>query len=674
MKYFLPEWEKITSDKVLLNYVKGYDIELNSATPIDYSLSNTGNTHLLSPAEKIFLEQEIAKLLQKGVLEEVAHTQGEFISPVFFRPKPNGSFRMILNLKNFNQSVKYYHFKMDTLQSALLLMEQNCFMASIDLQDAYYTVPIKNSSRKYLRFMHKNKVYQYTCLPNGLASAPRIFTKLLKPVMSELRKQGYSCLSYIDDIYIQGISKEECSQAVSQALRLFQNLGFKVHPEKSVLEPSHTLTFLGFVLDSQSMTLRPKKERIEKTMKQIQTLKVKPQITVRELAQVIGLLVSLFPGIKYGPLFYRQMELVKIKCLKENRGDYEKRVTLSIGAHDEIEWWEKNLPFAYNHILEPEPHMVIETDASSLGWGAVCQKMSRKANGKWSTREKRYHINVLELLAIFFALKTLGSVMHGKHIRIMTDSTTAVAYVTAMGGTHSIECNKVSTAIWKWALSKNIWLSCYHLPGKANLKADLLSRKFNESTEWMLNQNVFHKITSLWGKPGIDLFASRLNKQTTPFVSWRPDPDALFIDAFSFSWHNYFFYAFPPFSLIGRVLQKIRQEKAQGILIFPLWTTQAWYSKVLSMIIAMPRLLPLEENLLSLPTVVKQGPHPLWHKLQLVACLISGKHSDIEVFQKTLPLSSWPHGGIQHRSNTYVIKGNGIDFAQQDRLIHFAPL
>lgn len=132
----------------------------------------------------------------------------------------------------------------------------------------------------------------------------------------------------------------------------------------------------------------------------------------------------------------------------------------------------------------------------------------------------------------------------------MTDSTTAVAYVTAKRGTRSTECNKVSSAIWKWAFSKKIWLSCYHLPGKVNLKADSLSHKFNESTEWMLSQNVFHKITSLWGKPGI---ASCLNKQMTPFVSWRPDPDALFIDAFSFNWHNYFSYAFPPFSLIGRV-------------------------------------------------------------------------------------------------------------------------
>ena len=97
---------------------------------------------------------------------------------------------MILNLRNLNESVKYYHFKMDTLQSAMKLVEPNSYMASIDLKDAYYSVAISKCSRKYLRFLHKNTLYQYTCLPNGLASAPRAFTKLLKPVLSEVRRMG----------------------------------------------------------------------------------------------------------------------------------------------------------------------------------------------------------------------------------------------------------------------------------------------------------------------------------------------------------------------------------------------------------------------------------------------------------------------------------------------------
>ena len=94
---------------------------------------------------------------------------------------------MILNLNDLNEQIEKHHFKMDSLWSAVRLMPPNCFMASIDLTDAYYSVPIANEHRKYLRFYWQGSLYEYTCLPNGLSPAPRYFTKLMKPVYSVLR-------------------------------------------------------------------------------------------------------------------------------------------------------------------------------------------------------------------------------------------------------------------------------------------------------------------------------------------------------------------------------------------------------------------------------------------------------------------------------------------------------
>ena len=55
----------------------------------------------------------------------------------------------------------------------------------------------------------------------------------------------------------------------------------------------------------------------------------------------------------------------------------------------------------------------------------------------------------------------------------------------------------------------------------------------------------------LWGEPDIDIFASRLNYQTLPCVSWRPDPQATAIDAFTLNWNYSLIYAFPSISLIA---------------------------------------------------------------------------------------------------------------------------
>ena len=86
---------------------------------------------------------------------------------------------------------------MDTLYTIIKLVEKDCFMASIDLKDAYYSVPIAASYRKYLKFSWKGSLYQFTCLPKGLSCGPRKFTKLLKPALSDLHFKG----TYIQWLY-----------------------------------------------------------------------------------------------------------------------------------------------------------------------------------------------------------------------------------------------------------------------------------------------------------------------------------------------------------------------------------------------------------------------------------------------------------------------------------------
>ena len=92
---------------------------------------------------------------------------------------------------------------METIHTATELMKKNCYTASIDLRDAYYSVPVCKDHRKYLKFSWRNVLYKFTCLPNGLASAPRIFTILLKPVYATVRSQGHASFGYIDDSYLQ---------------------------------------------------------------------------------------------------------------------------------------------------------------------------------------------------------------------------------------------------------------------------------------------------------------------------------------------------------------------------------------------------------------------------------------------------------------------------------------
>ena len=193
-----------------------------------------------------------------------------------------------------------------------------------------------------------------------------------------------------------------------------------------------------------------------------------------------------------------------------------------------------------------------------------------KTGGRWNEEETLQHINCLELMAVLYALKAFCRKEHSVHIRVYSDNTAAVNYINCMGGTHSMECHSVAKNIWQFCMDRQIWLSAAHIPGKENIHADRESRIFSDNKEWMLSPRLFCEIIDIWGKPTIDLFACRLNKQLDCYASWKPDPEATYVDAFSITWGNHLFYAFPPFSLIARCLQKIVMEKSD-IIIVPMW-------------------------------------------------------------------------------------------------------
>lgn len=249
-------------------------------------------------------------------------------------------------------------------------------------------------------------------------------------------------------------------------------------------------------------------------------------------------------------------------------------MSLSQESCSEIKWWYDNIQTINYPILLPNSKVdvTIYTDASTKGWGAV--KDAEKIGGRWSDEEAQYHINCLELMAAFFGLKAFCKNEKGIHVKIYSDNSTTVNYINAMGGVHSRECHAIAKDIWQWCIDKQIWLTAAHIPGTKNVEADRQSRYFSDNKEWMIRSDIFQQITDLWGEPSIDLFASRLNHQVSCYVSWKPDPGAAFIDAFSITWDKHFFYAFPPFSLIARCLQKAQTDCAEGLIIVPMWPTQ----------------------------------------------------------------------------------------------------
>ncbi len=128
----LTEWRKIISDTEVLRTVAGEKIEFTSLPQ-----QNSYKTNKFPEKENGIIAEEIQQLLAKEIIVASKHEPDEFISPVCLRPKPDGLHRLILNLKKLYENVVYRHFKMDSILIAIDLMKPNCYMASIDLKDAY---------------------------------------------------------------------------------------------------------------------------------------------------------------------------------------------------------------------------------------------------------------------------------------------------------------------------------------------------------------------------------------------------------------------------------------------------------------------------------------------------------------------------------------------------------
>lgn len=167
------------------------------------------------------IDAEIVKLSQKKVISKCEPSPGQYLSTVFTRPKKDGTNRMILNLKRLNADITFHHFKMDTLQVALKLVSPFCFMSSIDLKDAYYSVPIAEHHRKFLTISWRGQLWQFDAMPNGLALAPRKFTKLLKPVLGKLREEGHVSTFFLDDSLLLSDSEAENVQNVEATVNMF---------------------------------------------------------------------------------------------------------------------------------------------------------------------------------------------------------------------------------------------------------------------------------------------------------------------------------------------------------------------------------------------------------------------------------------------------------------------
>ena len=270
-------------------------------------------------------------------------------------------------------------------------------------------------------------------------------------MFAKLREEGLECFQYIDVTFVVVDSFETCEKSLRFLQVTLEDLGFTIHPKKSVTIPYRELVFLGSILDSDMFKVFLTQEKIDKLVRAAEDVLRKTEKTIREIASLIGLTIAYSQAFPYGEAHTEQLEIEKVKALALARGDFDEKMMLSPWARADVQWWLENVGSSGKDILVGKADKVLYSDGG------------RSTGGRWAGEEKLQHINVLELKAIEFALKSLCN-EQDKHIKVFTDNMTAVAYVKHQGGVISLEYIKVAQTIWAWAEERRVWSSVAHIP------------------------------------------------------------------------------------------------------------------------------------------------------------------------------------------------------------------
>ena len=606
---FVNNWLKIYSSQWTIDVLRwGYRIEFASLPPLSSTPISFPPPANLARREAV--SEQAKQLLSKGVIELVNWKTPGFYSRFFVVPKPEGKWRSILDLSALNVYVQKESFKMETAEHIRALLQEGEWLASLDLHDAYFHVPVHKKHRKYLRFVCAGKVYQFTALPMGLSSSGRVFTRVIKEIKQFVHPLGINLHQYIDDWLVRAKDFHTAELHTQFILKLTIHLGFLVNYHKSEIRPSQDIIFLGYHIHSREGLLRPSEERWDRILHLIPQFLHHSHLPARTWQQAIGLLASTEKLVPGGMLRLRFLQLHMLDQWSPRWGSPHYPITITAKVTAAIQWWlTRANVFAGVPFRLTDPKVLVFSDATPLRWGGHIDTI--EVGDWWTPQEKQLHINVQELLSAERVLVHFSSIIQNRTILLSMDNSTAVAYLKKQGGTHSKELMLIAYRILAFLEQLNTLLVCRHIPGRLNVHADRISRQGQIlGTEWSIHPRITQALWQVWGTPQIDLFATRFNNKVPTYVSPIPDRGAFAVDALSMDWTNMYAYAYPPTAILNQVITKIQKDKCTVILIAPHWSGQAWYPALLDLLVDWPLTIPPLQRLLKQPQSTVYHQHP----------------------------------------------------------------
>ena len=623
LKAAVDKWKSSGTSSYILSVINnGYGLPLKKV-PLEADIKN--NKSALDA--KVFVGEEITKLLELKCISEVSRNQVHVINPLTVAQNRSGKQRLVLDCRYINPLLHTFKCKYEETSVARQIFQKGDHLFKFDLKSVYHHVMILEEHRKYLGFKWHfeglTKYFVFNVLPFGLSTAGFIFTKLMREVLRHWREDGYKIILYLDD-GLGGDSSVESSLKASEYIHSsLQDFGFLISEDKCQWFPSQHITWLGYVWDTVSGLLHVSAERVDRLVGMLNDLLheiafQRRLFKVRRIACIAGQIISM--QIVLGAIV-RLKTREMYKCI-DFRVNWDSLIPLTNEAVSELDFWRHMLS-TFNlegrGIRELQVcSLVAFSDASGTGYGGYVESVTVPASqvthcnevietcidienvaildceggktgiakpnvlktvtGQWTCGDSVRSSTWRELECVYRVMEECAQVMQGQNIEWHTDCKNVISVIK--NGSRKADLQLIALKIFEFCHAYNVSILPKWIPRKENETADFLSRCF-DCDDWSVNDDIFTNLDKIWGPHTIDRFSSNSNAKCIRFNSkfWCMGTEA--VDCFSQCWKGEVNWLVPPPSVIPKVVNKIISEKADCTLVVPVWKASPFWPLLL---------------------------------------------------------------------------------------------
>jgi hypothetical protein len=405
----------------------------------------------------------------------------------------------------------------------------------------------------------------------------------------------------MDDFLVVCQTYREALLARARVEEVLEDLGLARHPTKGQWEISQKIEHLGMEIDLEAGKFRAPESRLKQINRLASSLlgramRQRRLLPARQLAKLTGLCQFLYLAIPVAKLYLRSLH----DCLRTKTG-WNSNVRLSKQAIRDMEWW-LSVPTKWNgrDIARSPSTVHLHSDSSTFAWGGVLNfDETAPARGCWTTFERRYHITILELLAVHKNILTYLPQLRNCRVCLHEDNQ-AVMYILREKTSKSAVIMRLLRRLWKVIDLHSIDLEVVYVRSADNI-SDGPSRQ-RDFEDWQVNPAVFEHYNRLHSYT-IDLFASENTTLLPRFCSAALCPGTLRADAFSWAWGGEISWINPPWADLERVVQMLREiPTASATVVAPWWPQESWFQGLLE--------LASSWELLTVVDGLTSAPHP----------------------------------------------------------------